>query len=339
MTAAFTIAAALLALLTLAFVLRPLWHGHRAAALGMAFAVIVIAGSLYVMVGTPRALDAAQHRTAETLEGAVAQLEAELRSNPQQPEGWRLLGRAYASQGRTQEARDAFAQGVKFAPDDPELLVAAAESRALADANRRFDDQAIGLLRRALEQQPMHQRARWFLGIAQRQAGQPAEAAKTWEPLLAIVETDTAAPLRAQIDSARAEAGLPPLQGNATAPEASTAEASRLEIVVEIAPSLRDQLREGDVLFVMARQRGGPPMPVAAKRLAARNFPLSLTLGDADSLMPTLKLSQVRDVELLARVSRGGSAERAKGDLESPPIAARADADAPHRLRIERIVE
>lgn len=338
MTAAFVTGAALLALLTLGFVVRPLWRGHRVAALGMAVAIAVIAGSLYLLVGTPQALDPAQRKTPDNLTGAIAQLESELRRNPEQPEGWRLLARAYASQGRAQDARDAFAQAVKFAPDDADLLVGAAESRALADGNRHFDEDAVALLRRALAQQPMHQRARWFLGIAQRQVGQPAEAAKTWEPLLSIVDTDTAAPLRAQIDAARAEAGLPPLAAGAGAPDA-TGDKQQVELVVELAPGLRDELREGDVLFVMARQRGGPPMPVAARRLPATGFPVKVALGDADSPMPTLKLSQVREVELIARVSRKGSAERASGDLESEAVPAQVGTDRTYTVRIGQQVE
>lgn len=330
----FVIAAVLIAALVLGIVLRPLWRDSRGVALGVAVSVAVVAGLLYLLVGTPRALDPSQRRAPETLADAVSQLEAELRRNPNQPEGWRLLARSQAAQGQMAQARDTYAQAVKLAPDEPDLLAEAAESRALANADRRFDDEAIAMLRHALERQPMHQRARWFLGIAQRQAQQPAEAAKTWEPLLAVVDAKTAESLRAQINSARNEAGLKPLP---SAPAVATD--ALLKITVDLSPELKSKLKPTDVLFVLARQPNGPPMPLAVKRIPVASFPVTVELGDADSPMPTMKLSQAGTVEILARLSRQGIANRTAGDLESAPQSAQPKPGARYDLRIDRIVE
>jgi cytochrome c-type biogenesis protein CcmH len=330
----FVIAAALLALLALGFVLRPLWLDRRSVGLGMFCSIAVVAGLLYLLVGTPKALDPAQRRTPDTLADAVTQLKAELQHNPNQPEGWRLLGRAQAAQGRANEARDAFAKAVRLTPNDPDLLAEAAEARALASDGHRFDDESVAMLRHALEQQPMHQRARWFLGVAQRQAQKPAEAAKTWEPLLAVVDAGTASRLRAQIDAARAEAGLPPLPA-----VAADKTASLLRVTVDLAPELKAKLGADDVLFVLARQPNGPPMPLAVKRLPAKGFPVTVELGDDDGPMPTIKLSQASDVELVARISRQGVANRAAGDLESAPQAAQPKAGARYDVRIDRVVQ
>ncbi|QNP42032.1 tetratricopeptide repeat protein [Lysobacter terrestris] len=298
----------------------------------MIASIAIVAGLLYLLVGTPRALDPAQRRAPDTLADAVGQLEAELRRNPNQPEGWRLLARSQAAQGRVVEARDAYARAVQLAPEEPDLLAEAAEARALASPDRRFDDEAVALLRRALAKQPMHQRARWFLGIAQRQAQQPAEAAKTWEPLLGLVDAATADSLRAQINAARAEAGLTALPVPATAKPL-------LRVTVDLAPEMQARLGANDTLFVIARQPNGPPMPVAVKRVAATGFPITVELGDGDSPMPTMKLSQLAAVEILARVSRQGVANRAAGDLESAPLPAQPKAGAAYTLSIDRIAE
>lgn len=330
---AFVIAAAAMALLALGWVLQPLWRDRRGVGAGMFAAMAIAAGLLYLLVGTPRALDPAQRRTPDTLADAIGQLQGELQRNPAQPEGWRLLARAQAAQGRLDEARDSLARAVKLAPDEPDLLAEAAEARALARPDRRFDEDAVAMLRRALSQQPMHQRARWFLGIAQRQAGRPAEAAKTWEPLLAVVEPATADSLRAQIDAARAEAGVPPL------PEDRQARGEPLlRVTVELAPELDERLGEDAVLYVLARKPGST-MPVAVKRSPTSAFPLTVTLGDADSLMPTTKLSQAGAVEVLARVSQTGVANRAAGDLESAAATVAPKPGATQALRIERVVE
>jgi cytochrome c-type biogenesis protein CcmH len=73
-------------------------------------------------------------------------------------------------------------------------------------------------------------------------------------------------------------------------------------------------------VFVIARQVGGPPMPVAAQKHAVSELPFSASLSDADSPMPTLKLSQMTEVELVARLSATGEAMPQAGDLQSKPL-------------------
>jgi cytochrome c-type biogenesis protein CcmH len=318
----FVIAGLVLAVLTLAYVLRPLWHTRRVAGIAVIAGLTLATAMVYLAIGTPAALDTSQREMPRTLDDAIAKLESELQRDPNQVEGWRLLGRAYIAQGNAAKASDALAHAIKLVPDDPDLLAEAAEMRALAAPERRFDAEGVAMLRRAIELQPMHQRSRWFLGIAQRQAGQPAEAASTWEPLLAIVDAAASVPLRAQIDAARAEAGLPPLPAAAstsTSTSTSTASAAQggLKVKVTVTPELAAKIPPNASLFVIARQAGGPPMPVAVEKLAAADFPREVVLDDGDSPMPTMKLSQLDNVEVLARISGSGNAMPQPGDLEA----------------------
>lgn len=71
----------------------------------------------------------------------------------------------------------------------------------------------------------------------------------------------------------------------------------------------------------MAREPGGPPMPVAVQRHPVTALPLDIVLSDADSPMPTQPLSALASVEIVARVSRSGIAARA------------AETPSPHRCR------
>ncbi|KAG1447664.1 hypothetical protein G6F57_017021 [Rhizopus arrhizus] len=61
-------------------------------------------------------------------------------------------------------------------------------------------------------------------------------------------------------------------------------------------------------------------MPVAARKLPLADFPATVGLGDGDSPMPTAPLSAHREVEVLARISRSGSANRSEDDLQSTPV-------------------
>jgi cytochrome c-type biogenesis protein CcmH len=329
----FVVVATVLVLLTLALVLRPLWRERPAPAIAAIAVLALLTLGLYRLVGTPAALETAARQMPATLPDAIAQLEAELQRNPQQVEGWRLLGRAYADGQQPAKARDAYAHAAQLAPEDPDILAEAAEARALAAPQRIFDPQAVALLQHALQVQPQHQRARWFLGIAQRQAGKPADAAKTWEPLLAQVDAKTAAPLRAQIEVARAEAGLPPLPAAASAPAGPLL----LQVEVRLDPDLAARVRlRGDAsVFVIARAPDGPPMPVAVEKRGVQELPFTASLDDGDSPMPTQKLSAMQEVEVIARLSMGSNAIPQTGDLESRPLRVKLPAKAPLVLTID----
>lgn len=326
--------AVLLTLAVLAGVLWPLWRESRALVIGGVIALGLATFALYRVTGTPASIEQAASAMPVSLEAAIAELRAELKRNPNQPEGWQLLGKTLASQGKPTEASDAFAQAVKLLPDDPNLLVEAAQARLYASPDRKLDAQAIAWVRHALSQQPGHQRATWLLGISQRQNGQPAEAAKTWEPLLSQVDPATAATLRQQIDAARGEAGLPPLPAAAVEPVAQTASANALTVKVALDPDFasRVRLRGETTVFVIARIPGGPPMPVAVEKHTLQDLPLTLTLDDGDSPMPTQKLSALKEVELIARLSASGDPMRQQGDLESKAVRVTLPAAAPVEL-------
>lgn len=334
---AFVVAALLISLLALGYVLRPLWQSRPVAGAGMLAMLGLVTALTYLMIGTPTALDPAQRIAPKTMPEAIIRLEAELERDPRQVEGWRLLAHAYAAEGRLADARDALARALQLAPDDPDVLTEAAEARAMAAGGRRFDDEGVRMLRRALAQQPMHQRARWFLGIAQRQAGQPAAAAETWQPLLSQVDPAASTGLREQIDAARSEAGLPPLP----APESRIADTDAdagINVSISLDPALAMRLGDSPTLYVIARQAGGPPIPVAVEKLVARQFPLVVTLDDADSLMPTRKLSEIERVEITARISATGDATPQPGDFESTPtVIDRSDGAA--AVLIDRVVD
>jgi cytochrome c-type biogenesis protein CcmH len=330
---AFLVLSLVLAVLVAGYVLRPLWRDTRGAALGLGVGLLASTAALYLLVGTPTALDPQATRAPETIGDAIAGLEATLAREPQLAEGWVLLGRAYRADGRATRARDAFARAARLLPDEADVQVEAAEARALAETDRRIDEEAVSMLARAVELQPRHQRARWFLGIARRQRGEPAEAAAIWESLLADVDARTAASLRPQIDAARAEAGLPPLPP----PAAEADDAATIRVRVAVAPGLFARVPEDATLYVVALPLQGPRMPVAVVRLPARGFPREVVLDDGDSPMPTARLSQAGRVAVEARISLSGDATSQPGDLRSP--AQEAQVGDALELVIDQVVE
>ena len=342
MTPVFLLAFLFAALAVTALVIAPL-RRNRPRTWLVALAVVPLLGiAMYQLLGNPAALDPENRKAAsapesgdgrvdpQQLAAAMAELRTELERNPNQPEGWALLARSLVVQGDLAGARDAWAMAADLQPDDPNILTEAAQARAQAHPSRLFDDKAVAMLEHAVDRQPQHQRARWFLGIAQRQAGRNAEAAATWEPLLAQVDGATLDSLRKEIDAARAEAGLPSLPVAAPAP--ASAGGAKLAVKLTVTPTLR--VDPDAVVFITARAVDGPPIPVAVERHRLADLPASVTLDDDDSLMPTSRLSQMAEVLVQARISASGSADRNAEDIESPSVRV----TLPHDATVELVL-
>ena len=292
----FALIVAVSTLIVFGFVLRPLLRTKPRSAVALVVGLTLASAALYRLEGNALALDPAMVRRPETIEQAIAQLERTRDRFPDH-EGWVMLASAYANAGRYAESRDAWAHVLERVPDDPNYLAAAAESRARADAEHRFDAQAVVMLERALKANPQHERARLFMGVALRQQGKPKEAADTWTPLLAQTSGEANAALRAEIDGARKDAGLPPLPAEAAAPAGAGTGANALHVTVALDPAFaaRVRLRPDTTVFVIARMPDGGPMPMA-------------------------KLSAMKQVEVIARISESGNPMRQEGDIESAPV-------------------
>ena len=294
-----------------------LWPLRRSGRRGPFLAAVIAMGvagvALYMLVGTPQAADVAREEGPASLQQGVRELEQALQREPQRADGWALLGRSELALGNTEKADQAFARAVALAPDEVPLLVEAAQARAQTDPAKRFDDVALQWLRHAQQLEPASERAGWLIGIAQRQRGQDAEAAATWEALLPRLEPAAATALREQIAIAREKAGMPAATPGAAAPSVG------LDIEVTLDPSDKT-LAAGTQVFVIARMPGGPPMPVAVEKHPATALPLRIRLDDADSPMPTATLSSLKEVEVFARLSASGTASRQEGDVDSKPV-------------------
>jgi cytochrome c-type biogenesis protein CcmH len=328
----FLLGALLVCALALAFVLPPLWRDARRSALALVLALPLGAAGLYVLLGTPDALDPKNVEAPATLDDAIAQLERRLAEEPNSVEGWVLLGRTRMAQQQWPEARDAFAKAHALLPDEPDLMVEYADALMRAAPDGRFPPEAVAMLEKVVTGQPNHQRGLFYLGAQRLQAGQPAQAAELWERLLPLLDARTADALRPQLAMAREQAGLPPL----VEPPAVISGPS-LEVTVELAPALAANLAEGDTLFVFARTPDGAGLPVAVKRLAAKDFPITLGLSDADGLMPAQKLSMQTQVRLMARISKSGDAAAAAGDLEAEAQVIEVRDGAKITLSIDRV--
>ena len=114
---------------------------------------------------------------------------------------------------------------------------------------------------------------------------------------------------------------------------AAVAKAASLKVSVDLSAEVKAKVLPGDSVFIFARATSGPPAPLAAKRLTVADLPVTVELGDADAMMPQLKLSNFPEVQLVARVSRAGQPTAGEWVGRSQPLA--SSTTAPQQLTID----
>lgn len=144
--------------------------------------------------------------------GKVAtRLEALLAATPDSAEGWSLLGRAYMAQNRMAEAARAFERATTIAGRPADLLGRWAEAQYYA-GGRQWTSELQALTDEALAANQHETTSLKLVGMARFHAGRYAEAADSWERLLATLpEPD---PSRAVISNDIAHARRLATSGN-----------------------------------------------------------------------------------------------------------------------------
>jgi cytochrome c-type biogenesis protein CcmH len=305
-------------------------RGARGAALALGLAIPICALAVYVSVGNPRAVSppaaegAGPHgMSVAQFEALVARLAARMKDNPEDAEGWMMLGRSYAVMGRFGESSEAYAKAAARMPQDAQLLADYADSLAMAQG-RTLKGEPERLLLRALAIDPNNVKARVLAGTAAFGRNDRTAAISHWERALSVLpeESDTAQRLRASIAKARA-----PGEEAQVAKRAPATGGVRVSGVVRIDPKLAGKVAPDDTVFIFARAAEGPRMPLAVLRKQGRDLPVRFTLDDSMAMAPQMRLSAFPRVVIGARVSRSANASARPGDLQgsSAPVGVGAE--------------
>jgi cytochrome c-type biogenesis protein CcmH len=290
-------------------------RGARATAALVALGLPAAALAVYLAVGSPGALaPQVDHGavSAEQIEVMVGRLEARMRENPGDAEGWALLGRSYAMLGRFGEAADAYAEAVAREPRDAALLADFADALAMA-RGQSLQGEPEKLVLRALEIDPRNLKALALAGTAAFERGAFDLAVDWWQKMLPLVPADSeeARAIRGDLAEAKKRAGT-----------AVIAAATGLRGTVRISPQLKGQFGPEDTVFIYARAAEGPRMPLAVLRRQARELPAEFALDDSMAMAPGMTLSAHPRIVVTARVSKSGGATPQAGDLQgaSEPV-------------------
>lgn len=312
---------------TLFFALLPIWKANRKLALSIFIFSSILIVALYVQFGKPSAINYTPPTEQQTIDQALVDLENHIKQQPDDLEALVLMARSNMQMGEYAKAQKNFAAANKLQPNNSNLMIDYAESLFRGTPPDQINAQAKSLIDQALVIEPTNQRALFFQGVLLMQAKQPEQAATVWEKLLPQLDESTANALLPQINLARQQVGKPAI---------GLPEQKQLSVVIELAPELKMQTPPGSTLFVAAKMLDGAGPPIAAKRIEISQFPITVSLSDADSIMPTAKLFSQPSFKLSARISASGTAQSSTQDWQSDALEVQSDSKQPIHLIIRR---
>ena len=299
------------------------WLGNRdGLALAPGMANPAVAGAGQQEIGAPQ------------IEAMAQRLADRLKTQPDDAEGWAMLGRSYGVLERYPQALAAYQRVLDLRPQDAQAYANYADALGMSQG-RKLDGEPEKMIARALQLDPDNMKALSLAGTIAFDRGDHKLAVQQWERAQRKLEPggEMARRLQGGIDEARQRAGMPAVALAVPAAPGPSAAASAAGTVaqtgasvqarISLAPALLAKAAPEDTVFIFARALQGPKAPLAILRRQVKDLPLEVTLDDSTAMSPALRLSTQTQVVIGARVSKSGQAMPQPGDLQglSPTVS------------------
>lgn len=211
--------------------------------LALAMVVIILFSSaFYAVVGTPgmpdfpieefrqQEMPAGRAEAIAQTDELIAKVKARLAASPEEVQGWGYLANLEMNKGNFQQAAEALYQAHLLAPDVFDYQLMYAESLILA-SNERVTPAAMIILKQAKKSAPEHPGPRYYLALADFQAGDVEIAYSEWQAIQASLEGDDPMMplLNVWINRAEVSLGLAELLPQTRAPSISAEQAEAIQ--------------------------------------------------------------------------------------------------------------
>lgn len=321
----FWIIAAVLCLAAVLFAVWPIWKSARRLTPMLAGVVVFtvgLAAALYGHLGDPELPSGrGGEATLADMDAVMDSLRARLEANPEDVNGWKMLGRSSLQLRQFDEAVAAFEKAMEL-EDGRDAQTHVDLALALLSRDQTgIEGRPAALIESALALDPNNPSALFYSGTAAAERGDTELAASRWEVLLGLnPPAEIRAILEQRIAQWRGEP-VPAGPGVAAVPapaaEASPPAADPDAVVtarVVLSEDAMRSIRADANVFLIARDPAQPSPPIAVSRLRVSELPSVVSLGDEQSMVAGRSLSGFEEFELLARVSLSGGPAAAPGD-------------------------
>jgi len=297
----------IMSLMAIAFVIWPLLKDLPGQTLLVGISIVVITGSaagLYNELGSPDVASGASQ--SPDVSRMVTSLAERLQRQPDDVDGWVMLGRSYVTLGNYPEAVRAYERAVELeSAQNAQTLVALGV--ALVEGNeRQITPRAVSVFDKALALEPNNPEALFWGGISAYNSGDSSLAADRWELLLG---TNPPAQVQEVLQARIAEWRGEPLAAATPAAPASVVIAD-----VSLSAHAKAALPMEATIFIIARDPAQPSPPIAVTRRLLSELPFTVELGDQESMIPGRNLSAFAEFEMIVRASVSGNPAAQTGD-------------------------
>ena len=232
----------------------------------------------------------------------IAMVEERVQQRPNNIYYWTILAQEATSRADMQAAAKYFSESIRIQPRESYLLSQYAQALFFAAGNS-FSEPVITALDNAFAVDSSNQTVLGLKGIQAFESKDYKLAISYWQGAAQQLDPNSSdrQALQNGIQTARQ------LMGDESAVQLSIA--LSIDKGIQFSP---DQL-----IFVAVVAADGPPMPIAARKLAASQLPIKIQLSDADVLMDSRRLSDASKIRVVARLSTTGTATPQAADWEA----------------------
>jgi len=258
--------------------------------LGLAVIALISVGSigLYAVLSEPAIEPNRGGERRAEVEQLVSRIRERLAQEPNNPEGWRLLGRTTSALGNWPAAIEAYQRAIALGDRQADTAAALGEVLVLR-ANGTVTEAARQAFRDALALEPGHGMARYYLALADGQDGKPLDGIEALRALATEIPADS--PIRQEIArqvaamAAQARIAPPTLPDGpaAASPPAPGPDQATMEAAANLPPAERAQMIRAMVNRLADRLEASPDDPEGWLRLARARTVLGETEQAADA--------------------------------------------------------
>ena len=298
-----------LCLAAVVFAIWPLYRDSGRLTPVLAMIIVLVVGSsaaLYLYIGQPGVPSGAG--SAPDVGEMVNLLSERLAENPEDAQGWLILGQSQQALQQYDEAIAAFERALQLDKGQNAQTLLALAIALMEQQGGEMTDRSSSLFENALALESNNANALFYGGGAAARRGDVSLAADRWETLLGLSVSDEIQELlQRKINEWR---GLP----SPVAIDPVVVDGPIIIISVSLSAEAISALPADATVFIIARALGQPSPPIAVARRQLADLPALVGLSDRDAMIPNRKLSSFAEFEIVARVTVSGQPIAQSGD-------------------------
>lgn len=291
----------------------------------MSICLVAISGYMYQHLGDFQNIGNIQSANphagmdaAQIMVQRVQMMEAQVKAEPENSQAWFTLGHAYVSANQYDKAIAAFDKVIALVGKQAELLGPKATAMYYK-AGQQMTPQIQAIIDESLAMDAQDPSTLLLVGMDAFFAADYKKAIASWQ---AILDSDRADVDRTALMNAIETANLRMQSETAGMPDdnahkqVKASSVKSVNITISIAAELAVKASPEDTIFIFARATEGPKVPLAATKVSAKSFPITVTLDDSSGMGGDTKLSDAANVEVIAVLSKHGNIKPQTGDIQ-----------------------